>query len=673
MDGLSGLNASQRDAVLTSSGPLLVLAGAGTGKTRVITYRMAELIRRGTPADRILSVTFTNKAAKEMQQRTTMLLGRRLPSKPVISTFHSLCVRVLREDIEALDYPSRFTIFDRGDQESAARTALRDIRVGETSMRSGDLLSHISRWKMNGIAPSNATDNVENDLEFLAAVAYRRYQSNLRAAGAVDFDDLILLTNQLFSEFPEVLERHQRNFDQVQIDEYQDTNGQQFQLVEALVREHQNLCVVGDDDQSIYGWRGADVRHILGFQSQFPGAKVVRLQDNYRCTDKILELANRLVRHNVDRHEKTLTAHKASDEDVRFLTFPEELGEAEATVREISYLHRSQEIPLADFAILFRTNEQPRLFESELRRAKLRYVLVGGQSFFDRREIRDVLAYLKTLANPSDEMSLLRIINTPARGIGTATVEKLLVRAVRAGKSIWSVIPAAAAAGELAPKTRGALEQFHSLLEKYRQQFDESPNLMPQTLTALLDEIDYDSEISKQYKDSQQQLVRSGMLEQMIDAVTQYVERSRKPSLFGFLEDAALMGRDDENDDEDRQQEDAMKLMTLHSAKGLEFPRVYLVGMEEGFLPHHRSIGDSAAAIAEERRLAYVGITRAEDHLTLSRAESRMKWGRRRPSLPSRFLFEMRGEDYPEDYPDDDLDDDLDDEPEEESVEESDE
>lgn len=660
MDGLSSLNASQRDAVLTLSGPLLILAGAGTGKTRVITYRMAELIRRGTPPDRILSVTFTNKAAKEMQERTTLLLGRRQRAKPVISTFHSLCVRVLREDIEALDYPSRFTIYDRGDQESAARTALRDIRVGETSMRPGDLLGHISRWKTIGVSPANATDHVENDLEFLAAVAYRRYQANLRAAGAVDFDDLLLLTNQLFEEFPEVLERHQRKFDQVQIDEYQDTNGQQFQLVEALVRQHQNLCVVGDDDQSIYGWRGADVRHILGFQDQFSGAKVVRLQDNYRCTDKILELANRLVRHNVDRHEKTLTAHKQSTEEVRFLTYPEELGEAEATVREIAYLHRSEGVPLADFAILFRTNEQPRLFESELRRAKLRYVLVGGQSFFDRREIRDVLAYLKTLANSNDEMSLLRIINTPARGIGTATVEKLLARAVRAGQSIWDVIPSAAAAGELAPKTRAALDRFHALLEKYRRQFDDSPNLMPQSLTALLEEIDYESEISKQYKDSQQQLVRSGMLEQMVDAVTQYVERTRKPSLAGFLEDAALMGRDDE-DDEDRQQEDAMKLMTLHSAKGLEFPRVYLVGMEEGFLPHHRSIGDSAVAIAEERRLTYVGITRAQDYLTLSRAESRMKWGRRRTSLPSRFLFEMRGEDYPDDDSDDDTDEEADD------------
>ena len=341
---LSELNASQRDAVLTPSGPLLVLAGAGTGKTRVITFRMAELIRQGIEANRILSVTFTNKAAREMQERMSGLLGRRMKSRPTISTFHSLCVRILREEIEVLGYPRQFVIYDRGDQESAARKALRDIRLTDAAMKPGDLVSRIGRWKMEGILPDRAPDFVDDDRDFLAATAYRRYQLSLRAAGAVDFDDLLLLTAQLFDEFPDVLQRCQNRFDHVQIDEYQDTNEMQFQIVSALVRPHRNLCVVGDDDQSIYGWRGAEVKHILGFQQQFPGAKIVRLQDNYRCTTQILELANQLVHHNRSRHEKTLIAHKTGVE-VALRSHPDEQVEAEAVVREINYLTKELNVP----------------------------------------------------------------------------------------------------------------------------------------------------------------------------------------------------------------------------------------------------------------------------------------------------------------------------------------
>ncbi|MGH7129849.1 MAG: ATP-dependent helicase, partial [Planctomycetaceae bacterium] len=362
-------------------------AGAGTGKTRVITCRMAELIRRGTPPARILSVTFTNKAAREMLERTAQLLGKRLRARPHVSTFHAFCARLLRQEVPRLGYPADFAIYDRGDQESTARTALRDIRLDDKTMRPADLLARISRWKMRGVPPKSAGEHVESDLDSLAAAAYRRYQTRLKACGAVDFDDLLLLTGQLFDEFPEVLARHQGRFDHVQIDEYQDTNAMQFALVESLVRTHKNLCVVGDDDQSIYGWRGAQVEHILSFQSHFPGAKVVRLEDNYRCTDKILSLANALVRHNRDRHPKTLVAHKTSAADVVIREFPDELTEAESVVREINFLVRQKNVPPGDVAILFRTNEQPRLFEAELRRAKLRYVLVGSQSFFDRREV----------------------------------------------------------------------------------------------------------------------------------------------------------------------------------------------------------------------------------------------------------------------------------------------
>ena len=643
MHSLAKLNPAQREAVSTPSGPLLVLAGAGTGKTRVITHRMVELIRRGTPPERILSVTFTNKAAKEMLQRTKVLLGSRQKQKPVISTFHALCVRILREEIEALGYPKKFTIYDRRDQESAARTALRDIRVGEQALKPGDMLSKVSQWKSAGITADDARDVAENDQDFLAAMAYRRYQQGLRAAGGVDFDDLLLLTRQLFREHPKILQRQRGRFQHVQIDEYQDTNGIQFDLVEALVSEHRNLCVVGDDDQSIYGWRGAEVKHILGFQHAFPGAKVIRLEDNYRCTDQILQLANELVRHNRGRHEKTLVAHKVSPHPVRFTKFETEVDEAEKTVAEIHYLVKELNVQPGDFAILFRTNEQPRLFETELRRRQLPYLLMGTQSFFDRREIRDLLAYLKVLSQPADEISLLRIINTPTRGIGAGTVEKLIARAVKQSASLWDVLPQAEAAGEVPHKASQAIEAFRGLIDRYRRKFEGATHNLGERVRELIDDIDYEREIQRQYKEPAQQVLRMSMIEEFVDAVVQYERQAKDPSLHEFLEETALNGREQETDKDEQVSQNAVKLMTLHSAKGLEFPRVYLVGLEEGILPHKRSVEGTEANIEEERRLAYVGITRACDHLTISRAARRTKWGKARPTIPSRFLYEMRG------------------------------
>lgn len=648
MDRLASLNPAQRKAVQTLSGPLLVLAGAGTGKTRVITYRMVELIRSGIPPSRILSVTFTNKAAREMRERTLALLGKKTRQRPLISTFHSLCVRILRQEIHQLGYPNQFTIYDRGDQESAARTALREIRVGDSALRPGDLLNAISRWKMSGIAPDRAADHVVNDQDFLAALAYRKYQANLRAAGGVDFDDLLLLTNELFRQFPDSLNKYQSAFDHVQIDEYQDTNGSQFELVTALVAGHGNLCVVGDDDQAIYGWRGAEVEHILGFDRQFAGATVIRLEDNYRCTDRIITVANRLVSHNRGRHAKVLIAHKVNGEPVKLIEFPDEQTEAREVVSEIAYFIRELEVPKREFAILFRTNEQHRLFETELRRQRVPYVLMGTQSFFDRREIRDLLAYLKAIAFPKDEQALLRIINVPARGIGTASVEKILQRAVADGTAFWDAVAPLQAAGQITPRTAASVDNFRQLLLKYRAAFQERPHELPELTERLIREVDYDSEIVKQYKDADQQTLRREMVQAFVNSVAQYLEAADDPSLAEYLNEAALNGREEEPDKDEQAAEDAVKLMTLHSAKGLEFPRVYLVGMEEGLLPHRRSIDATEKEISEERRLAYVGVTRAMDVLTLTRAASRMKWGKRRPSLPSRFLFEMRDPDAAE-------------------------
>ena len=642
MQHLADLNPPQREAVLTDSGPLLVLAGAGTGKTRVITFRMAELIRNGVPADRILSVTFTNKAAREMLHRAMSLLGGRRKTKPIISTFHSLCVKILRQEITALGYPADFTIYDRGDQEAAARTALRDIRVTDQTMRPNDLLNRISQWKMAGVAPDRAKDFTDHDLDFLAATAYRRYQQKLKSCGAVDFDDLLLLTLQLFDEFPETLERQQKRFDYVQIDEYQDTNGTQFQIIEKLVEPHHNICVVGDDDQSIYGWRGAEVEHILNFAGHFPGAKVVRLEDNYRCTDRILDLANRLVRHNSARHDKVLRAHKRAESDVRCFAFEDETKEAEFVVNEVEQLVNRQKVDASDIAVLFRTNEQPRVFEQEFRRKRVRYVLLGGQSFFDRREIKDMLAYLKLLANPADEVSLLRIINTPARGVGTTSVEKLLERAVKSGRTLWETLPVAVEAGDVSKKAAQSVVAFYDLLNRYRARFQEAPKAMAEHAEALIKEIGYDNEIAKQYPKEEIRATKRAMLDQLVTALREHAERTAKPTLINFLEESALIGGEDGFGKSDPMKSDGVRLMTLHSAKGLEFSRVYLVGLEEGILPHRRSLEVGEKSIAEERRLAYVGITRAKDHLTLTRAVARTKWGRKRDSHPSRFLWEMQ-------------------------------
>jgi DNA helicase-2/ATP-dependent DNA helicase PcrA len=645
MINLSGLNPSQREAVTTLSGPLLVLAGAGTGKTRVITYRMANLIANGIRPDRILSVTFTNKAAKEMRERALTLIGRQFRLRPEVSTFHAWCVRVLRDDIDALGYPKKFAIYDRGDQESAARTALRDIRLGDSAMKPGDLVNRISRWKMQGIQDFEASSHTESDFDFLAAMAYKKYQKQLRASGAVDFDDLLLLTVRLFQEHPIILQKNQARYDHVQIDEYQDTNGVQFRLIQSLVLPHKNLCVVGDDDQSIYGWRGAEVEHIIRFGDHFPGTRIVRLENNYRCTTDILACANRLVKHNKERHNKTLIAHKKAVSGVRLQVFDDEAAEAENVVQEIGYLVQELGVKPKQVAILFRTNEQPRLFEQEMRRLKIPYQLVGGQSFFDRREIRDLMAYLKAIDSPRDEVSLLRIINTPTRGIGDTTTEKVIQNAVKKGLSFWEMVPEAAAAGMIPPKALTALHGFQGLLQTYAQAMQNNPRQLAELARRLMQEINYEGEIAKQYKDAAQQEARRNMLEEFINSIGLYVERNSDASLSGFLESMALLDREEESDKDDKHGGDVVRLMTLHSAKGLEFPRVYLVGMEEGFLPHKRSIDEGTEkAIAEERRLAYVGITRAMDHLTLTRAKTRMKWGKRRDAVASRFLYEMQEE-----------------------------
>ncbi len=638
----NGLNAAQQDAVRTTRGPLLVLAGAGSGKTRVITFRIAHLIASGVAADRILAVTFTNKAAQEMQERAAGLLGKRLKKRPHISTFHSLCVNVLRRDIDLLGYARSFAIYDRNDQESAARSALRDVRAATAALKPSELLFRISRWKTAGRRADAVADLIEDDKDELAAAAYRRYEKQLRAAGALDFDDLLLSTHELFAQHPPALERHQNRFDHVLVDEYQDTNATQYAIIAGLVRPHGNLCVVGDDDQSIYGWRGAEIENILGFDRDFPDAKIVRLEENYRCTPEILALANRVILHNPQRREKVLRATRPAGAVPRFIELEDEVEESKRVVGEIQDAVRLGRAQPRDFAILFRTNEQPRVFETDLRAARLPYVLIGGMSFFDRREVRDLLAYLKLLVNPGDEVPLLRVINTPPRGIGESSVEKLLARAVRAGVPLWDVLASAESDGEIPYQAAQAIAQFRTLIDGWRTRLARPP--LADGVREIIERVDYRSEIDRNYKEPQDRLNRWNTVQEVVNALAQYEERAAEPSLAGFLEDVALTGREEENDKEGKLNRNAVVLMTLHSAKGLEFPNVYLVGMEEGLLPHDRSLADGVRALCEERRLAYVGITRARDRLTLTRAKTRTKWGKRRPTKPSRFLAEMRGE-----------------------------
>jgi DNA helicase-2/ATP-dependent DNA helicase PcrA len=633
------LNPPQKKAVNTLSGPLLVLAGAGSGKTRVVTFRIANLIKHRISPSRILAVTFTNKAAGEMQERIGSLIGKRLKERPFVSTFHSHCVKILRRHIRRLGYPEKFAICDRGDQESIARSVLREISGPNETLRPGDLIYLISSWKSRSILPADAVRLAQTDKEHLASAGYRRYQRTLKNSGAVDFDDLLLCTEELFTKHQDVLDEEAGRFDHILVDEYQDTNGSQYRIVKALASGHRNLCVVGDDDQSIYGWRGAEVEHILRFAEDWPDATVVRLEDNYRSTAEILELANRLIAFNRTRHKKVLRASRSGGLKPLVRQHADENAEAQEVVAEIRRLIEHEHWEPRDFAILFRTNEQPRVFETELRKTKLPYVLLGGTSFFDRKEVRDIAAYLKMLNHPQDETSLLRIVNTPPRGIGQKAVETLMQQAVDSGQSVWNVMHACAG---LPDNSRAAVQRFVALVEGFRHRFERGP--LVATLSGLISEIGYEGELHRLYSDTNEFQSRWDAVQEVINALASYQAKAKQPSLSGFLDELVLGDREIDNDKEKQLQRNAVVLMTLHSAKGLEFPQVYLVGLEEGILPHHRSLADDEAGVEEERRLCYVGVTRARERLTLSLPLTRMKWGKPRDTIPSRFLYEMTGQ-----------------------------
>ena len=636
------LNDAQREAVNTLAGPLLVLAGAGSGKTRVVTVRIAKLIDSGILPHRILAMTFTNKAAKEMQTRIAGIISERGEDHPEISTFHSLCVRILRRQISRIGYPSNFTILDVSDQTSISRKVLREIRISNESLKPRDLLYQISRWKTQGTSPKIATRTAVTDKEHLAAVAFRRYQDELFRCGTVDFDDLLLLTNAILRDFPEVRKVEASRFDHILVDEYQDTNDIQYNIVKALAQDHRNLCVVGDDDQSIYGFRGSDVRHILNFSRDWGDAKTICLESNYRSTEAILEIANRLITFNANRHQKVLTAWRRGGQKPRIEQFGDEEHEAKQVITSIRRDIETNGREPRDIAILFRTNEQPRLFETELRKHDIPYVLLGSHSFYDRKEIRDLVAYLRVIHHADDESSLRRIINNPPRGISAGTVTRLVKIATEQGVSLWQVMLNEDALRTLKIPARMAIRKFIETICAQQHAFD--GNLTTSTFHAFLDAIDYKKEVARNCDDDTEKEQRWASVEELANVFGSYINRKSAPSLEGFLEEVALAEADVEDDKEDQLDSNAVALLTLHASKGLEFPVVYMVGLEEGLLPHARAVAEEGAAIDEERRLAYVGVTRAQDELTLSLALTRRKWGNAQEQHPSRFLFEMIGQ-----------------------------
>lgn len=643
MSDLSGLNPEQRKAAATLRGPVLILAGAGTGKTRTLTHRVAHMVSEGISPGRILAVTFTNKAAREMQQRVTKQL-KRLPKsltredgkplKPTICTFHSLCVRILRRHIEKLGYKRNFVIYSDSEQLGVVKKVLSAIAGKDVKADARELQGLLSRLKNAG--PNGNVPGNEDSLA-MAGHIRRRYDSALRAANAVDFDDLLVLTLRVFNEFPEALEECRARYQYVMVDEYQDTNAAQFELMHLLSAEHRNVCVVGDDDQSIYGWRGAEISNILDMEKHFPEVKVIKLEQNYRSTRVILDAANAVIKNNPRRRPKQLWSAKGAGDLLRLESFANEEEEARTIVEEIEFNRMAKRIPWKDHAILFRTNVQSRPLETALRKAEVRYHLIGGQSFFDRREIRDFLAFMKTFINPNDDASLLRIANIPARGLSDVTMERLLGASQERDCSVWKAMKNDLVIHEFQPRTRKSIEAFVGLIEGFRAPLGETELSLASWADKFLDEIDYAAELRKGEKDPENAENRMRNLRDLISTMDDRGGALLPANRLGKFLDDITLDADREADKEDAG--DAVTLITTHSCKGLEFPHVFLVGVEEGLLPHSRSAVEGT--LDEERRLFYVAITRAMKTLTISHCLNRKKYGQNFLCHPSSFLKEL--------------------------------
>jgi DNA helicase-2/ATP-dependent DNA helicase PcrA len=627
---LEPLNPQQREAVELTEGPLLILAGAGSGKTRVITYRIAYLIEaRGVPPESILAVTFTNKAADQMKERLARLLSHNLETWPHISTFHSFCVRVLRRAIDRLGYHRDFSIYDEDDQARVVKACVQELGLSEQMVSPRGVLAQISYAKNRGVTPEELyRDAVDATREKLASV-FERYERKLRQGNALDFDDLLLKTVELFYQAQDVCQAYNQQFRYVLVDEYQDTNRTQYQLVRQLTLEHRNLCAVGDEDQSIYRWRGADIENILSFEKDYSQTRIIRLEQNYRSTQVILDAATAVVSRNVARKGKTLWTDRAGGTRVGLFEAQDADEEALFVAGEVQGALTAGE---GSIGVLYRTNAQSRVLEEAMRRCSIDYRVVGGFSFYARAEIKDVLAYARLASNLRDSAAFLRVVNVPPRGIGDTTLDALEASARRAGGiSLWEALEQELAAKLLPARSLKALESFHSLI---RDLVAERERLsISEFFRSLLERTGYLAML--RVENSPEAESRIENLQELVNAGVEAEEQGE--TLAEFLDHAALVSDTDDFDERAR-----VTLMTLHSAKGLEFSTVFLVGLEEGLFPHKLSLDDDAA-LEEERRLCYVGMTRAQDHLVLAWARTRRSFAREayEPTRPSRFLKEV--------------------------------
>ncbi|MCM3620253.1 DNA helicase PcrA [Sutcliffiella horikoshii] len=633
---LEGLNPMQKEAVKKTDGPLLIMAGAGSGKTKVLTHRIAYLMTEKQVAPwNILAITFTNKAAREMKDRVEKLLGP-AAEDIWISTFHSMCVRILRRDIDRIGINRNFTILDTTDQLSVIKNILKDRNIDPKKFEPRTILGTISSAKNELMNPEQYAKQPLGPYEQQVAEIYTDYQKRLKKNQALDFDDLIMTTIHLFKRVPEVLEYYQRKFQYIHVDEYQDTNRAQYTLVNLLADRLKNLCVVGDSDQSIYRWRGADIANILSFEKDYPNAEVVLLEQNYRSTKRILEAANRVIDNNIGRKKKNLWTENDEGQKIIHYQADSEKSEAQFVVGKMRELMQKDPTrTLGDFAILYRTNAQSRVMEEMLLMSNINYTIVGGTKFYDRKEIKDILAYLRLIANPDDDISLQRIVNVPKRGIGATTMDKIANYATQHDISIFTALAEVDLIG-VSGRATSQLKEFRALIEGYVQMQEYI------SVTELVEEVLEKSGYREMLKadktiESQSRLEN---IDEFLSVTKNFEEKYDDKSLVAFLTDLALVADIDKLDEEDPAQQEGVILMTLHAAKGLEFPVVFLIGMEEGVFPHSRSLFEEAE-MEEERRLAYVGITRAEEQLYITNAQMRTLFGRTNINPPSRFIKEI--------------------------------
>lgn len=634
MNIYESLNINQQEAVLCTEGPVLILAGAGSGKTRVLAHRIAYLIEeKNVNPWNILAITFTNKAAGEMRERVDKIVT--YGSESIwVSTFHSACVRILRRYIDRIGFDNKFTIYDTDDQKTVMKDVCKRLEVDTKTYKEASFLAAISKAKDQMITPEEYFVNAGGDMaQKKIAEVYKEYQTQLRKNNALDFDDLLCMTVQLFQTNPEVLESYQNRFRYIMVDEYQDTNMVQFQFIHLLAQKYKNLCVVGDDDQSIYKFRGANIQNILGFEQVFPDTKVIKLEQNYRSTGNILDAANTVIENNTARKKKTLWTEQGEGEKIRVIQCETANDEAEMIVQEIKGRVDKEEFCYKDCALLYRTNAQSRILEEQFIRANIPYKVIGGINFYARKEIKDLLSYLKTIENGKDDLAVRRIINVPKRGIGSTTIDKIQDYAL--GHDI-SFFEALKIADKIPTIGRSAvkLEGFVNLIRVFQSKIGYI------SLTELLEEIIKETgyRIELEAEGTEEALGRLENIDELISKMADYEENTEDASLSGFLEEVALIADVDNLDDTT----DYVVLMTLHSAKGLEFPKVFLCGLEDGLFPSYLSVtSDDPSDLEEERRLCYVGITRAMESLTISAAKQRMYRGETQYRKPSRFLKEV--------------------------------